>query len=93
MIQLHYRQDEVLAMFFLSDGNLDPKTEEIQQFDKDLFDADEAVLVQEMNKVGLDPADLVAKSRVLLYSRMSGGGSMPAQVRQACIFFKNTSGL
>ena len=93
MIQLKYKQDAVLAMFFQDVGTLNPTTAQIQKFDADLFKADESILVEQMTAAGLNPGDLTAKSKILLYSRTSGGGSIAAQVRQACRFFKNTDGL
>jgi hypothetical protein len=93
MIKLNYDQNAVLAMFFQGGGSINPTTEQIQKFDADLFAADETVLVQQMTTSNLDPTDVGTKSKILMYSRMTGGGSMPAQIHRACVFFKNTNGL
>ena len=88
---LNYSKYDVLVMFRHGGGTFSPPAEQIEQFDADLFSANEDTLLRIMDEEDID-ARKDNKSTVLLYSRF-GGGSLSQRIRNACRHFKNTQGL
>ena len=88
---LHYSKYDVFVMFRHGAGNFSPTAEQIEQFDEDLFSANEEALLSIMDEEGIETRK-DNKSTVLLYSRFGGGG-LNQRIRNACRYFKNTQAL
>jgi hypothetical protein len=91
MISLNYSTYDVLVMLRKDNGSVNPTAAQIQQFDSDLFDANDDTLVQIMGEEGIEIRK-DNKSTVLLYSRF-GAGNLSQRIRSACRYFNNTTGV
>ena len=91
MLSLNYSTYDVLVMLRKDNGPVNPTATQIQQFDSDLFDANDDTLLQIMGEEGIDTRK-DNKSTVLVYSRF-GGGNLSQRIRSACRYFKNTTGV
>lgn len=92
MINLTYDKPVVLALFAQGVGKLDPSADDVQNFDRELKDANDKALVEIMTELRI-PVDVPAKSRILLYSFQMPGNDVRRQIRNACTFFLNTRDL
>jgi hypothetical protein len=89
VIALNYSQYDVLAIFRQANpSTLNPQPSDIQEFDQDLFDDNDSILVSIMRQEALVPTKSL-KSTILLYSRQGAGGSQQ-RIRNACLYYKNT---
>ena len=91
MISLNYSTYDVLVMLRKDNGPVNPTAIQIQQFDSNLFDANDDTLLQIMGEEGIETRK-DNKSTILLYSRF-GGGNLSQRIRSACRYFKNTTGI
>jgi hypothetical protein len=91
MISLNYSTYDVLVIYRKDKGPVNPTGVQIQQFDSDLFDANDDTLLQIMGEEGIETRK-DNKSTILLYSRF-GGGNLSQRIRSACRYFKNTTGI
>jgi hypothetical protein len=91
MQALNYSKYDVLTMFRKDNGSVNPTAAQIEQFDTDLFDANDDTLLEIMGEEGIDTRK-DNKSTVLLYSRF-GAGNLSQRIRSACRYFNNTQKL
>lgn len=92
MIALNYSKYDVLTIFHQENvSTQNPSITQVQQFDKDLFDANDDTLVRIMAEEGL-PTNKTVRSTILLYSR-AGAGTLSQRVRSACRYYKNTASI
>jgi hypothetical protein len=87
---LNYSGYDVLAIYYQTEENTNPSSQDIVDFDAELFTDNDATLVKYMTRAGI-PTDKSTKSTVLLYSRFGTGG-LAERVVAACTYYKNTSG-
>jgi hypothetical protein len=91
MVALNYDAYEVLVMFRLNGGPVNPTLVQIAVFDATLFAENEKMLLEIMPEEGIETSK-GTKSTVFLYSRF-GEGTNYQRIRNACIYFKNTCNL
>jgi hypothetical protein len=90
VIRLNYDRQIVLALFAQANpGKLDPSPDDIAEFDTELKDANEDMLVDIMGQMGI-PADVSNKSQVLAYKPNMPGNTPRLKIRNACTYFLNT---
>jgi hypothetical protein len=87
---LNYSGYDVLAIYYQTEENTNPSSQDIVDFDADLFRDNDATLVKYMTRAGIS-TDKSTKSTVLLYSRFGPGG-LPQRVAAACTYYLSTSG-
>lgn len=89
MPDLHYSKYDVLAIMFAEVGSTNPTVQQVEQFDGQLFDANDVTLSAVMAEVGIQIRK-DTKSTVLLYSRFAAG-TLHQKIRRACRYFKNVA--
>ena len=93
MIGLNYDRQIVLILFAISSGgNLAPSADDIAKFDRELFQANDAILQEILPQMAL-PVDLPTKSQILAYKPQMPGNNARLQIRNACTFMLNTQTL
>jgi hypothetical protein len=93
VIVLNYDKQIVLSLFTLTGGgNLAPSATDISTFDRQLFQANDAILLEILPSMAL-PVDVATKSQILAYKPQMPGNNTRSQIRNACTFMLNTRGL
>ncbi|MEI9814986.1 MAG: hypothetical protein WDO18_21115 [Acidobacteriota bacterium] len=89
MIVLNYSKYDVLDIFHqLNPATLNPSARDIQDFDEDLFQDNESILLKIMAEEGLATTKSL-KSTILLLSQQGPTGAQQ-RIRNACRYYKNT---
>ena len=93
MIVLNYDRQIVLTLFTLtSGGKLNPTASDVTKFDKQLFEANDAILQEILPEMGL-PVDVTTRSQILAFQPQMPGDNARSQTRNACTYMLNTQGL
>jgi hypothetical protein len=91
MIAFTYEKQVVLTLFAQAKpGQLNPRSTDLEAFDRRLRDANEALLATILPQNGLT-ADTPTKSAVLAFRPHMPGNTLRSQIENACTYLINTT--